>query len=191
MTDQWPGQESEDTQVLDPMVEALDEDDAPANGAGEPLSVLDRLRQQREGMLAQRTMDYEVPGTGGRMVLRLGVLPRQKLAAMTQRAAKATSPEGDLNLNADTLISACVEVLGRNSREEPLRSVDPDGETVRIDAALAGLLGLPDATRAREVLQAVFCFAPAPDLAIGVAAGQYMEWASAAEEDVDEEFSGE
>jgi hypothetical protein len=185
--DDWPGEE---TQVLDPMVEALDQVDEDSNGAGPAaFSVLDRLKAQHGKIAQGRTFDLDVPGTHGLLVLRLGVLPRQRLSALTQRAAKTNG--ADFNLNADTLIAACVEVLARNSREEPLQGIGLEGEKVRIDERLAGLLGMPDATRSREVLEAVFAYAPSPDLAIGVACGQYMEWASATADEVDEEFVGE
>jgi hypothetical protein len=189
----------DETQEITPQSRKADSEDpmewALTENGGDPaapgLSVLDRLKERRDEIGQARTFDLEVPGTGGRLVLRLGALPRQRFAALTARAAKSKNPDADLNLNADTLIAATVEVLGRNSREEPLRGVGLDGQTVRIDETLAGLLGLPDATRAREVLQAVFAMAPSPDLAIGVAAGQYMEWAAAAVDDADEEFVGE
>src|SRR5262245_38848048 len=95
--------EHEDTVVLDPMVEMLDSPDGNgAAPAGSP-SVLERLKARRGELAEARTFDLEVAGTGGLLVLRLGVLPRQRLAAMTQRASKN---DADLNLNADTIIAA-------------------------------------------------------------------------------------
>jgi hypothetical protein len=182
--------DDEDTLVTDPMVDAIDDGDTPANGTP-PLSVLERLKARRGELAETRTFDLEVPGTGGLLVLRLGVLPRQRLAALTQRATKGGA-EADLNLNADTLIAATRNVLARNHRDDPLTPIDPDpANPVRIDERLAAMLGLPEATRARQVLDAVFGLAPSPDLAIGVSAGQYLEWASAADSELDEEFVGE
>jgi hypothetical protein len=183
----------------DPMVELLESKSAMLetqadleNGAGPPFSVLERLKARRSELAGERTFDLEVPGTGGLLVLRLGVMPRQRLAALTTRAAKTNGSEGDLNLNSDTLISACRSVLVREHRDDELRPVEPEAaQPVRIDERLGARLGLPQATRARDVLQAVFGMAPSPDLAIGAAAGQYMQWASAADADVDEEFVGE
>jgi hypothetical protein len=104
--------DDEDTLVTDPMVDAIDDGDTPANGTP-PLSVLERLKARRGELAETRTFDLEVPGTGGLLVLRLGVLPRQRLAALTQRATKGGA-EADLNLNADTLIAATRNVLARN-----------------------------------------------------------------------------
>jgi hypothetical protein len=177
----------EKTVEIDPMDWALDQ----SNGSA-PLSVLDRLKKQRNVIAETRTVDIGVPGFAGLLVLRLGVLPRKKLAEITTRAAKPDISADELfNLNADTLINACREVLARNSRDEPLRSIDPDGETVKIDTHLARLLGMPDATRSREVVQVLFGAVPSPELAVGVATGEYMTWASSANDELDEEFQGE
>jgi hypothetical protein len=178
------------TQIPDPMVDAIDNADAP-NGAP-PFSIFDRLKARRGELMEERTFDIDVPGTGGRLVLRLGVLPRQRLAALQSRAGKANaSPEEALDLNADTIISACRNVLGREQRDDPLVPLDPSAPVGIGDDRLATSIGLPERTRAREVLLGVFALAPSPDMAIAVAAGRYLEWASAAADDIDEEFAGE
>jgi hypothetical protein len=174
------------------MVEALEVEngDVPAGNGAVPLSVLERLKERRSEIATAYTFDLEVPGTGGLLVLQLVPLPRQRLSALTSRATKSTSPEVDLNLNADTLIAATRDVLARNRREDALMPLDPE-EPTRIDEKLAGMLGLPEASRAREVLTAVFAMAPSPELAIGVSVGRYLEWATGAEAEIEEEFSGE
>jgi hypothetical protein len=177
----------EEMLVHDPMVEALE---AGEGNGSVPLSVLDRLKARRSEIAAEHVLDLEVPGTGGLLVLQLVPLPRQRLSALTSRATRSTSPEVDLNLNADTLIAATRDVLARNRREDELMPLDPQAAT-RIDEKLAGFLGLPEATRAREVLAAVFALAPSPELAIGVSVGRYIEWATGAETEIEEDFSGE
>ena len=66
------------------------------------------------------------------------------------------------------------------------------GEPVGIEQRLVELLKLtPAAISSRELLRSLFALAPSPELAINVAAGEYVDWARAADEDVDTEFVGE
>jgi len=175
--------------VTDPEVD--DTVEMNGNGTAPGLTVLDRLKARRDELAAARTFELEVAGTSGLLVLELGPLSRERFATLQHRAAKSNSPEAELNLNADTLIAATRAVLGRESRAEPLRPIHPDGETTRIDDRLAALLRLPAPTRARDVLRAAFSMAPSPDLAIAAATGEYMQWAAATEDEIDEEFVGE
>jgi len=89
------------------------------------------------------------------------------------------------------LIAACRAVLGRARDTDPLRVLPgPDGEPVKLDATLAQYLGFPEA-RARGLVRAVFGGANSPDLAVAQTAGEYWEWATSVNEEVDEELVGE
>jgi hypothetical protein len=156
-----------------------------------PSSLLDTLRAKREERAAERHFDIELPGYDGLLVLRCGPIPGRTLTLLRERSERSKSPERDFNLNADTLIAACREVLGREQRSHPLRVLpDADGEPVRIDERLADLLQLP-ATSARDVLRCLFENANSPEVAVAYQAGLYMEWAASSLDELDEELLGE
>jgi hypothetical protein len=176
----------DDTHVLAPV-------DADSNGSSTtPSSLLDVLRARRAAH-ADSTFDIDVPGMRGLLVLRLGPVSAPMMTKLRERMEKSRSPERDFNLNADTLIAACVELLGRKTPSDEPVSLD-DTDAVRFDARLAELLqiesnGAP--LSARAIVRDVFRMAPAPELAVGVVAGRYMEWAAALDEEADEAFLGE
>jgi hypothetical protein len=172
-----------DTQVLVP----------EANGhTQQPTSVIEALRQQREQRLAERFHDFDVPGYMGLLSLRLGPIPGARLTALRERAERSKSPERDFNLNADTLIAACVEVRGRARTSDPFTTLpDTDGEPVRLDDRLATLLGFTADGVARNVVRALFSGTPSPDLAVATVANAYVEWASGEVSDSDDAYLGE
>jgi hypothetical protein len=167
--------------------------DTSSNGAAAPSSLVEALRARRAAQAAGHSHDLVVPGWKGQLVIRCGPIGGAVMTALRERAEKSRSPERDFNLNADTLIAACREVLGRASPDGDLTTlVDDDGEPVRIDSRLAELLGIETQRgRAREVLLALYAGANVPEVAIGVAGGEYMEWASSANAEVDEDLLGE
>jgi len=183
------------------MVEALEEQDAAeGNGNGHipgaAASVWDVLRQRREELAADRHYDLEVAGTKGLLSLRLAAFTGQKQAALTERVMKSRSPERDFNLNADYLIAACQAILGRLDTSQPLEVMtDQEGEPVTLatlaHSPAAAQLGLTPGIPTREVVRYLFGFAPSPEIAVGRAAYEYMEWASASGVDLDEEALGE
>lgn len=157
-------------------------------------SILDSIRAKRAQHAQERHYDVDVPGYDGLLVLRLEPIPGRTLAALVDRREKSRLPERDFNLNADVVIVACREVLGRNDVADPLVTLPgSDGEPVRIDVRLAELLQMPvtPQTTAREVLRLIFEGANSPDVAIIAAGGEYMEWARSADDDVDRELLGE
>jgi len=191
-------------ELVEEMVEEVEEEATlvipPGNGNGHlpgaAHSVWDTLRQRREALGADRHLDLDVPGTGGLLQLRLGTITGAKQAQLSDRVIKSRSPERDFNLNADYLIAACLAILGRNTTSEPYEVMtDPDGEPVTLGSLAhspaAASLGLSPSLPTREVVRYLFGFAPSPEIAVGRAAFDYMEWASASGVELDEEALGE
>jgi hypothetical protein len=164
----------------------------------EPVPVnpaLAAIRAEREKAAERHVYDLDVPGYGGLLVIRCGPLGGNRATILRERWERSKDPRRDFNLNADTIIGACREVLGRPTPLEPLQPLAPD--PMIVDSELAELLHLEIDTidgakpTAREVLQALFSAAHDPDIAIGVAGGEFMAWAASAEDQVSEEALGE
>lgn len=172
----------------DPAVEQVE---GTMNGEGPQRSVLDVLRAQRAGLAAKKIHEVEIPGYRGLMALRLGPIPGPHLNRIIDRATNSRSAEGAFTANADMLIAACQEVVGRSTRDDPWTVlVNDSGQPVRLDETLAEMLGL-EAQRARDVVMELFAGANSPEMAVGVAAGEYAQWAASANADIDEDLLGE
>jgi hypothetical protein len=178
-----------DDETSDPAVDQMETQIISPNGGGQS-SLIDQLREMRAQKAAAVHHDLEVPGYRGCLVLRLGPLGSSVIGKLRERAERSASPDRDLNANSDCLIAGCREVLARTSRESELEPIDPehDGPT-RIDEHLAELLQL-GTTTARASLLALWDKANAPEIAIGMAAGEYVEWCAETQVDIDEEFVG-
>jgi hypothetical protein len=164
-------------------------DEADENGRA-PDSLIEQLRARRSERAAEQHVDLEVPGWDG-IVLRLGPLDGRVLPRLRERYEKSRSPDRDFNLNADTLIAACRSVHARLDGRL-LVITDADGEPCRVDARLAERLGIElPSGRSRELLLALFHRANSPEVAIATAANRYVEWASSATSESDEELLGE
>jgi hypothetical protein len=161
-----------------------------ADETRKPSNLLESLREKRAEQARSKHYDLEVPGYAGCLVLRLGPLAARETQILRERAERSTAPDRDFAGNADTIIAACREVLGRTDRADELEGLDPEYGPVRIDSHLAELFGIT-AESARGVLLALFDKANAPEIAIGVAANQYIEWAGRADDELDEAFVGE
>ncbi len=162
-----------------------------------PTSIVDALRAKRADRALDQTFDLEVPGWGGMLVLRCGPLPQGTLSKLVERATTSRARSTMLDANCDMLIAACREVWGRKTPGAELEVVpDADGEPLRLTKHLAEVLQLngPDGEplqRGRDVVIAVYSGVPSPELAIGQSTTEYMEWATAANQDIDEELLGE
>ena len=152
-------------------------------------SLLGQLRGMRAEAAADKHFDLEVPGYRGCLVLRLGPLGGSVITKLRERADKSNSPDKDFNANADVLIAGTREVLGRPDREAELEPLDPDGGTVRVDERLAELLQLGTKT-ARASLLELWDKANAPEIAVGLAAAEYIDWCGDTSTELDEEFVG-
>jgi hypothetical protein len=154
-------------------------------------SVLDSLRAQRREHVAKRTIELEVPGWQGHLALRLGPVPGRHLDRIVERQTTSKSPERTFNTNADLLIAACVEVLGREQADQEwVLLTDEEGEPLRLDLRLAAAMKL-EADRARAVVRELYANANAPEMAVNQACIEYIAWATSANEELDEELLGE
>lgn len=154
---------------------------------GNASSHLDWLRARHAALTADRSLDVEVPGYQGRLVLRCGPVPWPIVARM-QRLVAAPDPQGDALLAAqsDILIAATREVLVRGESGGELVPIDPSGEARRIDPRLAELLVIESST-ARRTLLGVF----PSEIALGVTAGEVLEWSQLTTADADKVLLGE
>lgn len=153
-------------------------------------SLVDVLRAKREEHVTDKTYDLEVPGMQGLLVLRLRPVNASLLSRLRERMERSKSPEREVDLSADTLLAACIEVLGRaNPNDEP-QPLDNEQPVTLSDPRLGELLGF-EAASGREAVLQVFAGAPSPGLALGIAMGDYVQWASAANEEADEAYLGE
>jgi hypothetical protein len=150
-------------------------------------SVLAALKAQRAQIAEEHTLDLDVPGYQGLLVLRMGVVPNRQLQAIRDRAERSKSPDAESNGNADLVITGCQDVLGRASTEDALESLGDGHGPMGLSSNLAALLQLDLASDgARGVLLALFSLAPSPELAIGVSAAQYVEWMRTGTQEIDE-----
>src|SRR5262245_27278257 len=115
-----------------------------------PASILDTLRARRREAVGDRHYDVDVPGYAGLLVLRRGPITGSGFTRRRERMEASKSPERDFNLNADVLIAATSDVLGRTDPLDELTALDED-EALRLDDRLATLLGF-EAKGARDVV---------------------------------------
>ena len=182
----------EDTQIISAAEVAAE----LANGNGTPpTSLIAELRQRRAELAEEQTLELLIPGYGGKLALRLGPINGATQSALLERLAKSKDRERDFNLNADYLVAACREIVGRERWEDPwtpLGELAQTEGTIKLDDRLVELLQLEPASRtAREVLRALYSGAPSAEVAITLAGGEYVQWAGAANVEVDEVFAGE
>lgn len=171
-------------------------DDEPAsngngNGAG---SHLDWLRARHAALSEDRTLDLEVPGYEGRLVVRYGPAP-WKSSERLQQAMVARLGNGRrddaralLNAQADVLIAACRDVQFRNDDGE-LQPLDPTGEPITFGPELAQLVGADGVESARDVL--FWIFGPTGEFGVTVQAGEVLAWTQDATRTANAEFVGE
>ena len=182
----------EHTEVF-PAIEAEDESrmEPDANGSGPPSTLLDSLRARRSEIAGEHHYDMEVPGYDGCLVLRLAPLRGQELAQLARRAEASKAPDREFNANADIIIRSCRAVLGRENREEELRTIHPDETTtLTIGSELGELFGI-ESTSARELLKSLWDKVPSPEVSIGLMSGEFVQWSSEANQEDEEVFQGE
>lgn len=81
----------------------------PMPGGG---SLKDRLQARRSELQRQTTEDFDVPGYEGVLVARYQLLDYKTLRGIISRSDKVPDPAlQELNVMADTLIHACVDLL--------------------------------------------------------------------------------
>lgn len=177
----------DETRVIEPVIEVEENGHRPGQGA----SLLDQLVARRSEYRGERFYDLEVPGYNGCLVLRLGPLRGQELSTLARRADASKLPDREFNANCDIIIKACREILGRETRDGELRTIHPDEETpVTLGEEFAEMFGL-QASGSRELLKELWSAVPSPEIAIGLQAGEFVQWSSEAVGEESETFAGE
>ena len=155
------------------------------NGDG-PATHLDWLRARHGAITAERLLEKDIPGYGGRLVARFKTPPFTVVARAQELAANpGRNGDGLLYAHADFLVAACKEILYRED-DGTLVPVDPSGEPRRFDPDMAALFKLEVKT-AREVVRGVF----GNDFALAVTAGEVLGWASESHVDASDTLAGE
>lgn len=179
----------EPTQLLRPPVPFAGGEDDPVPDSPPPGSVLDAVLQKRQEQLGDRLLDLEVPGYGGQLLLRMQPLPPGALRRITAKADRLHAGERELAVNADMLVAGCREVMGRRTADADPEPLLPE-ETLRIDEALADTLQMKGRS-ARALLLELFEKANDPQIAVNVAAAEYAQWCSQANDEVSTNLLGE
>lgn len=162
------------------------ETDTATNGH---LSHLEFLRARHDELAQERTLELEIPGYQGRLVVRYGPIPWATVARTARTLADdKVKPEVVAAGNSDALIAACREVLFRDESGE-LVSVGPEGP-YRFDQALADLLGAGTES-ARALVLWLFGGDDAAKLRIGQQAGELLTWLEGVGQETQETFAGE
>lgn len=167
-------------------------EEPPVAGA----SVLAALKAQRDAIAADRTLDVEVPGWQGLLVLRLGAITPGQQNAIAKRIAK-TGDEQLPAANLDTLVAAYRCALGRTHAGGELEIIpDADGDPAGLRELVVEALELVPrelATNltARQAIRLVFSLANSPETALVSTGNDWQAWATNASEETDEQFLGE
>lgn len=175
---------------------AVEADEADETETHDPApgSLLDRLRQVRADAASDYRYDLLVPGYRGLVAIRCKPIPGRTSSQLATRLVKSKSPEAAFEMAADTLIAACEEVIVRSKSEDDWQTLGSlnGGEPVGIGTELVELLQLEprEGGRSREVVRSLFGLAPSPELALGGLVGEYLAWAAASDEELDEAFAG-
>lgn len=116
----------------------LPEPQAPAAGG----SILDRLAQAREEVAEEQTTELELPNNGGLLWATYRLLPWRKVKQYAEASAQSKSPTKELQIAADMIAEATVEVWlrGEDGRRVPWPTGD---EHVTHGPRLLELLRVP------------------------------------------------
>lgn len=148
-------------------------------------TLLDRLREKRQALGAERTITLAVPGYDGELGVRYRWKPYEELGRKGQQLQKVKDPtRRDLLAAADTLIALCDEVVVRVD-DEWIALAEEGEEAIRFDPELADKLGFSAAT-AREVVFGTF----QNDYAVLTQAMQLSVWLQDTTQEVDSDFQG-
>jgi hypothetical protein len=160
--------------------------DASENGHR---SHLDFLRARHTELARDRTLDLDVPGYQGRLVVRYGAVPYATVARSARVLSEpGASADAMFASSADTLIAACREVLYRGEDGE-LEAIGPDAP-YRYDQKLADLLGSATTT-ARQLVHWLFGGDEAAKVRIGSQAGELVGWLQDVDSETTEALAGE
>lgn len=149
-------------------------------------SMLDQLKRQREKIAEPRTLELDVPGYNRLLVAVMGPIRWEDLKAIGVRNEQSRDERKELHAQAETLAKACLGIYVREEVGAELKSIDPNGETVRFDDTLTDLLDGPKLKRARDVVLWLFN----DDVAVTAAHAIYSQWRVETQPDEDEDLLG-
>lgn len=167
----------EETPVTDT---TTDHPDHPGALAAAPRSILAGIRAQRDAIKAELFTDFSIPKYEN-LHVRYKAPTKADLAEVRSRAEKAKDL-GELH-EALILAKCCVGIFSRDENGKPLG--DP-ADWPKFDHELAEALGLPENTRAVEVVRALF----ATEGDVMAQSAALIRWAGFAEEQALEEHEG-
>lgn len=156
--------------------------------SGVPRSLRDRLRQRREEMRADNTLDLLIPGYDGELAVRYRPISEDQLQRFADRLTKKTG--GEALLAARQLIIAAAEtVLVREDGElRPL--TDDNGAPIIFDARLGEIMEI-EADRAVDIVAEVFSPDGVQPLAVNAHGGALINWMQGNDAEVDARLLGE
>lgn len=154
-------------------------------------TLLDHLKAKRAELAQRQTIDLDVPGYGGDLVIRYKSIPLEQLNETLLKVTRAGSEKHVLEANADLLIRTCEGIYVRQSPDSPLEPLDPEASepTTFSSGTLPELLGLTDVTTARQEVFAVFSPDGAQPLAIGRHSDAVITWLQGSSDEEEERLS--
>lgn len=156
-------------------------DSVPAN------SFLGQLRQKRKELTEQKTLDLNVPGYDGHLVIRYKAISDKELELFGRQAQKDKS---GMAANSDLLIRACDDILVREDLEGVAEPLQPGVKTTFSSGTLGELLGT-EANSAREEVAEIFSPAGNQPLAASQHAEAVINWLQGNYEEIDKQLLGE
>lgn len=178
----------------------LDDDEPPELEPGElepavaDRSLIAELKAQRATMGAEHTLDLDVPGWRGKLVLRFGAVSPDQQARLIGRLVEArTKARSQIAAvaNIDLLVAAYRCALARARDGELAVIPGADGEPAGLKELVVDVLELGEATTARAAMRALYAGANSPEAALQAHGTEWNEWATEESEEVDERFAGE
>jgi hypothetical protein len=157
-------------------------------------SLIADLKAQRATMTVEHTLDLDVPGWRGKLVLRFGAVTPDQQRALIARLVEARSRARSAVAavaNIDLLIAAYRCALARAPDGELAVIPGADGEPAGLKELVVDVLELGDAPTARAAMRSLYAGANSPEAALQAAGTEWNEWATEENEEVDERFMGE
>lgn len=151
-------------------------------------SLIAELKAQRAAMTVEHTLDLDVPGWRGKLVLRFGAVSPDQQAALIGRLVEArtkTRSAVAAVANIDLLVAAFRCGLARAADGELAVIPGADGEPANLKELVVDVLELGDAPSARAAMRSLYAGANSPEAALQAAGTEWNEWASEANEEVD------
>lgn len=153
-----------------------------------PSSAIERIRQRRRDLAADKHLTLDVPGYGGHLAIRYHAIP---LEEVNKFAAKIARGDGEvMEANADLLIRCCDAILVRQQPDGKLEPIADGEATTFSTATLPALLGV-EADSARKEVFAVFSPDGSHPMAVGQHGDAVVSWLQGNTDGIDKALLGE